>query len=503
VRVLGDWRIGLFGALGALAGALVLVATRRYGINISPDSTYYLAAARGVVRGDGIVGLNGAPLSLFPPGLPWVLAGAAAVGDPVTVVRWFNAVLFGTSVFGVGLFLAARIRFWLAVGVAAALALSSSLLTVYTWLWSEPVYIAVSLVYLAVLVRVAGAARAGRTAIVVCGVLAGAATLTRYSGISLLPVAAVVLVGRSLPWRKKVGDVLVFGISFACVVLPWFVRNAVITGYPVGGRFSNQQPAVQILVEAIKGVSAWVVPDSAPWLVQGLLSLLTAGVIVVVVWAVWSWSTPSGRRVIVLAVAAIYVLSAFTALYLIKVQITLDPLRGRLLAPLLPPALAAVGAGLDLAMDRLRRSAGIALACVAGLVFVGNVLFSPPGKVSTADTGHGLNTPKFANAETRALIAALPAESTVFSNLPDRVSYFGDGRPVVEPSLGHHASDIPHDVARVSDALGDGPIYLVWFDGNGDHHILFAALAYNFHLNEERRTNAGVVFSVAKLKNTG
>ncbi|HJT03786.1 MAG TPA: hypothetical protein VJ757_09185 [Pseudonocardiaceae bacterium] len=63
------------------------------------------------------------------------------------------------------------------------------------------------------------------------------------------------------------------------------------------------------------------------------------------------------------------------------------------------------------------------------------MLFSPPGKVSAADTGHGLNTPKFANAETRELIAALPAESTVFSNLPDRVSYFGDDRPVVEPSL--------------------------------------------------------------------
>jgi hypothetical protein len=104
VLSLGVWRIGLLGALAALAGALVLFATRRYGINISPDSTYYLAAARGVVRGAGVVGLNGAPLSLFPPGLPWVLAGAAAVGDPVTVARWFNAVLFGTSVFGVDCF---------------------------------------------------------------------------------------------------------------------------------------------------------------------------------------------------------------------------------------------------------------------------------------------------------------------------------------------------------------------------------------------------------------
>jgi 4-amino-4-deoxy-L-arabinose transferase-like glycosyltransferase len=503
VHSLAVWRIGFFGALGALAGALVLFATRRYGINISPDSTYYLAAARGVVRGAGVVGLNGAPLSLFPPGLPWVLAGAAAVGDPVTFARWFNAVLFGTSVFGVGLFLAARIRFWLAVGVAAALAVSSSLLTVYMWLWSEPLYIPVSLVYLAVLVRIAGAARAGRTAIVVCGVLAGAATLTRYSGVSLLPVAAVVLVGRSLPWRKKVGDVLVFGIAFACVVLPWFVRNVVVTGYPVGGRFSNKQSPVQILLEAVKGVIAWVVPDSAPWLVQGLLSALAAGVIVVVVGAsVWSWATPSDRRVIVFAVAAISVLSAFTALYLIKTQITLDPLRGRLLAPLLPPALAAVGAGLDLAMDRLRRSTGITLACIAGLVFAGNALFSPPGKASVADYGHGLNTPKFANAQTRELIAALPAGSTVFSNLPDRVSYFGDGRPVAEPSLHHHASDITHDIARLDDALGNGPVYLVWFDGNGDH-IPFAALAHNFHLNEERRTDAGVVFSVAKLKSMG
>ncbi|MCA1836895.1 MAG: hypothetical protein LC721_11450, partial [Actinobacteria bacterium] len=101
----------------------------------------------------------------------------------------------------------------------------------------------------------------------------------------------MVLIGRSLPWRKKVGDVLVFSISFACLVLPWLVRNAVITGYPVGGRFSNEQSPVQILLEAVKGIIAWEVPDSAPWLVHGLLSVLTAGVIVAVVWAfVRSWS---------------------------------------------------------------------------------------------------------------------------------------------------------------------------------------------------------------------
>ena len=42
----------------------------------------------------------------------------------------------------------------------------------------------------------------------------------------------------------------------------------------------------------------------------------------------------------------------------------------------------------------------------------------------------------------------------------------------------------------------------VWFDSNGDHSPI-ATLAHNFHFNEERRTNAGVVFSVAKLKTMG
>src|SRR2546430_17533652 len=43
VRGLGAWRIGLLGALGALAGALGLVATRRSGINTRPASTESLA----------------------------------------------------------------------------------------------------------------------------------------------------------------------------------------------------------------------------------------------------------------------------------------------------------------------------------------------------------------------------------------------------------------------------------------------------------------------------
>ena len=51
----GVWRVGLLGALGALAGALVLFATRRYGVNISPDSTYYLAAARALSEVTGLL----------------------------------------------------------------------------------------------------------------------------------------------------------------------------------------------------------------------------------------------------------------------------------------------------------------------------------------------------------------------------------------------------------------------------------------------------------------
>ena len=70
-------------------------------------------------------------------------------------------------------------------------------------------------------------------ALIGCGVLAGVATLTRYTMVCLLVPLAVLLkvTMRTVRWRVKFG--VCFG-AFLLVVLPWVVRNIAVADSPFG-----------------------------------------------------------------------------------------------------------------------------------------------------------------------------------------------------------------------------------------------------------------------------
>ena len=62
----------------ALTGSLVLAFATTWGIGISPDSTIYIKAARGLLAGKGfyLISLDGewSPMTHFPPFFPLLLA---------------------------------------------------------------------------------------------------------------------------------------------------------------------------------------------------------------------------------------------------------------------------------------------------------------------------------------------------------------------------------------------------------------------------------------------
>ncbi len=84
-----------------LAVAIVLIATSTYGSGISRDSVGYIAAARSIAAGEGVLSYNGKPLVIQPPLFPAVLAAASAISgaDAVPAARILNALLFGLIVY--------------------------------------------------------------------------------------------------------------------------------------------------------------------------------------------------------------------------------------------------------------------------------------------------------------------------------------------------------------------------------------------------------------------
>ena len=129
---------------------LVLVATSRYGVGLSPDSAYYIFAARSLLSGKGYLDFDGTLYTNWPPLFPTLLAGLGLVGiEPLDGARLLNAVTFGLIVLASGkLFIRCiRSKAFAVLGILSVL-LSFQLLKVSVMAWSEPVFILLVLFFI-------------------------------------------------------------------------------------------------------------------------------------------------------------------------------------------------------------------------------------------------------------------------------------------------------------------------------------------------------------------
>jgi len=146
----------LYSSLAALGFILVFIATDTFGPGVSPDSIGYIAAARSLAEGRGYLNYDGSPFTLWPPLFPTILAVGASFGiDLLQFARFFNALIFGLTIFIIGqlssrLFDSHLLR---AVATGSAL-LSFPLLKMSVMVWTEPLFILLVLVFLAQLARI-------------------------------------------------------------------------------------------------------------------------------------------------------------------------------------------------------------------------------------------------------------------------------------------------------------------------------------------------------------
>ena len=99
----------LLAAIGALAGALVLLRQVTYGVEIFSDSRTYIEPARNLLEGNGLVYWHGLMLVDAPPLFSFTLAGVGLFGvDAIEAAGYVNAAAFGLTVFTIALWLRSR-----------------------------------------------------------------------------------------------------------------------------------------------------------------------------------------------------------------------------------------------------------------------------------------------------------------------------------------------------------------------------------------------------------
>lgn len=422
----------VFGLLGMLAAASLWWATP-LGLGLGGDSYYYVSGAESLADGLGfsrpVAGGGVRPITHFPPLYPAALAVPAALGQDVPeAARLLHALLFGANVAVVGLLIAEfSASLWLALSGSVIVLASPAMLSVHSWLLSEALFLCLML---GALWALAGWSRGGgmRRALA-AGLLLGAASLTRYVGIALLPAALLVLLPGGTPGRRRAREAgVVLGLGLAGPLL-WLLRNAWVGGSTTNRSFGFHPPTAERLMEALDTLSLWLLPSRIP-----VAARHGVAVVVLVVFAVAVVHAlrrrPRGQPRPQADLLQVALTCALGYVVLLGLSLTFvdasTPLNDRILAPLL--ILGLIAALLAASTWVSKPGWGRLIVCLSTLTFV--VLTVARGEtawVRLRTDGQGFASRAWQTSELVALTRQLPAGTPIYTNELDAL-YLLTGR---------------------------------------------------------------------------
>jgi hypothetical protein len=227
----------------AAIGFFVLTFYTRYaGIGISPDSIMYISGARNMNAHKGFTYFGDKPLVAFPlffPSFLGILLFVTGI-DPVVMGPILTGLMFGLVIFLTGVILE-RFTFpskWYKWFILLALALSPSLLEIYSMLWSETLFIIWTLVF--VLVYHQYIKTHSLKALIVVGIVTAFACVTRYAGVTLIGTGGLLLLfDPQLKLKTRIGHILTFGFIAISLLVTNLVHNTLVTHTGTGPRYKS------------------------------------------------------------------------------------------------------------------------------------------------------------------------------------------------------------------------------------------------------------------------
>jgi hypothetical protein len=422
-------------ALGVLGIVLVLHATAPSGPSVSPDSAVYLSVADALVDGRGFVQFDDQPMTRWAPLYPALVAGvarAATGGVTHRSARAVDAVGFGLVLALSAAWLERHVRrAWIRLPAALVIAIAPVLLQCAVFVWSEMTYLTLALVCLRAAEALLGDTPRRGTWLLVLGASAGLAAATRYAGLALVPVGIVAIALRA-PRERRRGEIAAFlALALAPLAL-WVVRNALLTGHPLGEAWAARASLSRNAAVLVHIVSLWFFSNGASL----VLRLLFVGA------ALSAWAIAVARLVRAGTLAreseraaflphALFVGSSVVVLLAWASVSGIETISDRYAAPLLPSVVLAAAWTVD---RLLRERAGAGLAFALGLVFAVLAahsaertawlirLYRGPGEWGYRTQGWE------ASGTMRAAARLVPKGALVYSNAPDAI-YARLGRP--------------------------------------------------------------------------
>lgn len=241
-------RLDLMRPLPWIVLGLALSASLAVHLEFSPDSMHYVDIAKRLASGQGLssyhlnVYSESVPdrVLLWPPAYPVLLAACMKIGLAglwaVRAVFILAFLVTSACIYSIGRLFSSK-----AVGLISLLVwlAMAPQLHIWSFAWSEPPFIALSSLF--ILAFAASARDSFHPAkMFLAGVLAGSATMCRYTGATTVAAGLIALAWLTyarLPRRRLLAFIrsAVLLISgFASVSTPWFMRNLSLTGSLAG-----------------------------------------------------------------------------------------------------------------------------------------------------------------------------------------------------------------------------------------------------------------------------
>jgi len=435
----------------SMLASLLLLWITSGGLSIAPDSVGYLSAAENFTQGNGISVSytvdEPLPLTMFPPFYPWAVGSTAlALGTEVKdAARWLNAVSFGVAVLLAGCLIHSSTKSRISALLGSIVLMSSApLLATHSYAQSDPLFLSLALLGLFLIVKTSETH--SRALLICAAAVIGLALLTRYVGIALILTGAgtlaIPLMGdsRRQNARRSLTDIVLFLVVGLLPMMIWTISNRAMAPGMADREFALHFMPVRQTLKLLSTVLGLSQPMVSRHVVPGLPSavrvvvsvLMVASVLAILLAIVRNRRTASVRSVFLeTPPTGVKVLGLFLVCYpaVVIFSILFVDLDTYFDARIVLPIYTCTVILAVSFLHRLHTSGTRSTPWKIGLWILVSTFLVSQSVAGVIWSGRNTAEPRgYASAawETSPLIAEvgrLPAETTIYSNMPDAILF--------------------------------------------------------------------------------